>query len=108
MVEPKPEFIDRHGLYVAHSLSMNRNGFITVQVLNPTFAPIVIHKSEKLGLFQSVQWGSQVHSIWDQDKSSHTAGAPCFNIAETIAKMKCSVEGLTQSEQQKFGELLTN
>ena len=55
MVEPEPKYIDRHGLYVAQSLSMNRNGFITVQVLNPAFAPIVVHKSEKLGLFQSVQ-----------------------------------------------------
>ena len=63
MVEPEPKFIDRHGLYVSHSLSMNRNGFIAVQVLNPTFAPIVVHKSEKLGLFQPVQSESQVHSI---------------------------------------------
>ena len=31
---------------------------------------------------------------------------PSSNIAETIAKMKYSVEGLTQSEQRKFGELL--
>ena len=52
MMEPEPKFVDMHGLYVAHSLSMNRNGFITVQVLNPTFAPIVVYKSEKLGIFQ--------------------------------------------------------
>ena len=108
MVEPEPEFVDRHGLYVAHSLSMNRNGFITVQVLNPTFAPIVVHKSEKLGIFQPVQSGSQVHSIETKTNRATQQELPSSNVLETIATMKCSVEGLTQSEQQKFGELLTN
>ena len=104
MVEPEPKFVDRHGLYVAHSLSMNRNGFITVQVLNPTFAPIVVHKSEKLGIFQPVQSGSQVHSIETKINRATQQEPPSSNVLETIAKMKCSVEDLTQSEQQKFGE----
>jgi hypothetical protein len=107
MVEPEPKFIHRHGLYVAHSLSINRNGFIVVQVLNPTLAPIVVHKSEKLGLFQPVQSESQVHSIETKTSLATQQEPPSTKAAEIITEMKCSVEGLTESEQRKFGELLT-
>lgn len=65
IIETEPKFIHRHGLYVAHSLTTSRNGFIDVQVLNLTFAAITVHKSEKPGLFQPVELESHVYSIED-------------------------------------------
>eukprot|EP00731_Ephydatia_muelleri_P014867 Em0008g587a len=35
ILEPQPNFMERHGLAVAHSVAINRDGAIPVQMLNP-------------------------------------------------------------------------
>eukprot|EP00731_Ephydatia_muelleri_P028203 Em0019g1076a len=38
VLEPQPNFMERHGLAVAHSVAINRDGAIPVQMLNPVEA----------------------------------------------------------------------
>eukprot|EP00731_Ephydatia_muelleri_P005099 Em0002g1275a len=51
ILEPQPNFMERHGLAVAHSVAINRDGAIPVQMLNPGNSSITLHKDEKLGRF---------------------------------------------------------
>ena len=45
-------FIERHGLVVSHSLSRSIDNKTLVQVLNPSPAPVTIHKNERIGLLR--------------------------------------------------------
>ena len=44
ILEPQPNFMERHGLAVAHSVAINRDGAIPVQMLNPGNSSITLHK----------------------------------------------------------------
>ena len=54
LLEPEPSFMERHGLAVAHSVAVSREGMIPVQVLNPSNSSIMLRKGEKLGKFVSL------------------------------------------------------
>ena len=49
------QFLQRHDVLVAEALSWNEEGRTVVELLNPTFAPIIVHANEKLGMFYPVE-----------------------------------------------------
>ena len=50
VLDPAPEFLERHGVLIAHSLSYTGTEKAVIQILNPS---VLIHQNEKVGHFQS-------------------------------------------------------
>ena len=49
ILEPAPMFIEKHGVLIAHSLTLTGDQKTLVRVLNPSPAPVVIHQNKKVG-----------------------------------------------------------
>ena len=49
ILEPAPKFIEKHGVLIAHSLTLTGDQKTLVRVLNPSPAPVAIHQNEKVG-----------------------------------------------------------
>ena len=54
LVEPVGRFMDQHGLLVAYSIMDAAASHTMVQVLNPGFAPITVHKDEIMGMLKPI------------------------------------------------------
>ena len=63
VLEPQPNFMEYHGLAVVHSVAINRDGAIPVQMLNPGNSSITLHKGEKLGRFVPIEGPYGVHVV---------------------------------------------
>ena len=63
VLEPQPNFMERQGLTVAHSVAINGDGAISVQMLNPGSSSITLHKGEKLGRFVPLEGPYGVHVV---------------------------------------------
>ena len=44
VLEPAPRFIEKHGVLIAHSLTLTGVQKTMVHILNPSPAPVVIHQ----------------------------------------------------------------
>ena len=55
LVEPVWQFMDQHGLMVAHSIIDPAATHTMVQVLNPGFAPVTVYKDEIMGMLKPIQ-----------------------------------------------------
>ena len=97
IIEPEPKFINRHGLFVAYSISTSRNGLTITQMLNPTFAPVTI------GLFQPVD--SNVHLVETVGYKQKTPNRESL-LPQIITTMKRDLKELTESEWDQLQELL--
>ena len=49
ILEPAPKFIEKHGVLIAHSLTLTGDQNTLVRILNPSPGPVVIHQNEKVG-----------------------------------------------------------
>ena len=63
VLEPQPNLMERHSLAVAHSVAINRDGAIPVQMLNPGNSSITLQKGEKLGRFVPLDGPNGVHVV---------------------------------------------
>ena len=59
VLDPSQEFSERHGVLIAHSLSYTGAEKTLVQVLNPSPAPVLVHRHEKIGRLLPLE-GAQV------------------------------------------------
>ena len=57
MLEPYSEFMERHGLLVAHCFVSTKSTNVPVRVLNPSPVPVTIYQSERVGQLQPVDAG---------------------------------------------------
>ena len=49
MLEPAPKFIEKHGVLIAHSLTLTGTQKTLVRILNPSPGPVVIYQNERVG-----------------------------------------------------------
>ena len=60
VLEPHAEFMERHGLLVAHCLVSTKSTQIPVRILNPSPAPVTIYQAQKVGQLQPLHRESNV------------------------------------------------
>ena len=60
LLEPKNDFMETHGLAVAHAVMQTGSDLIAVQVLNPHRIPVVLRKGEKLGCLNHFK----MYAVW--------------------------------------------
>ena len=63
LVEPVGRFMDQHGLLVAYSIMDAAASHTMVQVLNPGFAPITVHKDEIMGMLKPIDDSADCASV---------------------------------------------
>ena len=106
ILEPQPNFMERHGLAVAHSVAINRDGAIPVQMLNPGNSSITLHKGEKLGRFVPLEGPYGVHVV----EASQGRISACEKDREVgpeiIESLIMGVEGLSDIELEQLRMLL--
>ena len=52
VLDPAPEFMERHGVLIAHSLSYTGTDGALVQILNPSPVLVLVHQNERVGELQ--------------------------------------------------------
>ncbi|KAL5481592.1 hypothetical protein EMCRGX_G021785 [Ephydatia muelleri] len=72
LLEPESQFMERHRLAVAHSISRNKKGVTMAQAMNPNPTAVKIHKGEKVGKLQIV----------DEHQCVCVVNAPVTNAGE--------------------------
>ena len=103
LLEPEPSFMERHGLAVAHSVAVSREGMIPVQVLNPSNSSIMLRKGEKMGKFVSLGGPHGVCVI----EASQKASIPREEVVPSVIEgLVAGVEGLSDTEVEQLRELL--
>eukprot|EP00731_Ephydatia_muelleri_P037077 Em0391g6a len=106
ILEPQPNFMERHGLAVAHSMAINRDGAIPVQMLNPGNSSIALHNGEKLGRFVPLEGPYGVHVV----EASQGRISACEKDREVgpeiIESLIMGVEGLSDIELEQLRMLL--
>ncbi|KAL5503656.1 hypothetical protein EMCRGX_G010639 [Ephydatia muelleri] len=106
ILEPQPNFMEHHGLAVAHSVAINRDGAIPMQMLNPGNSSITLHKGEKLGRFVPLEGPYGVHVV----EASQGRISACEKDREVgpeiIESLIMGVEGLSDIELEQLRMLL--
>ena len=83
LVEPVGRFMDQHGLLVAYSIMDAAASRTMVQVLNPGFAPITVHKDEIMGMLKPI------------DDSAHCASVQNPACKQSTQSVKHCIEQMT-------------
>ena len=108
ILEPEQEFIERHGLVVAHSLARNVDGRILVQLLNPSPAPVTVRKSEKVGLLQSLEDAcTDVCALRELGSGTPESNAHRKSRDEVIKQLLSNVHDLSHLEIKQLESLLS-
>ena len=112
ILEPEMSFIERHGLVVAHSLSRSVNSKTLVQVLNPSPAPVTIHRNERIGLLRSLAdvcvdvCAAVNHSGNNLEMNQQGAKANKQATDKVIQQLLSGVKDKEQPEKQQLESLL--
>ena len=77
VLRPSPQFLQQHDVLVAQALSRNEEGRTVMELLNPTFAPIVVHANEKVGMFHPMEATDKVCNLFDAHTITPTSS--CCN-----------------------------
>ena len=108
MLEPEPNFTERHDVLVAHSLSsMDAAAETLICVLNPSPVPVTIRRGERVGQLLPLDDSVMVHQI---QVSTTTPSSPTQPVQDEIAaalrEMESGTEGLTPQEMRRLHVLL--
>eukprot|EP00731_Ephydatia_muelleri_P018901 Em0011g941a len=104
ILEPQPNFMEHHGLAVAHSVAIKRDGAIPVQMLNPGKSSITLHKGEKLGRFVPLEGPYGVHVV--EASQGRISACEKDRGPEIIESLIMGVEGLSDIELEQLRMLL--
>ena len=104
LLEPHAEFMERHGLLVAHCLVTTKGSQVPVRILNPSPAPVTVYQSEKVGQLRPL---GEENSMPVQTVETRPLTKTANGMAnEAIEKLVADTEGLTKIEQAQLHELL--
>lgn len=112
ILEPEMAFVERHGLVVAHSLSRSVDSKTLVQVLNPSPAPVTIHKNERIGLLRPladvcVDICAAVNDPGDNLEVNQQAAKDNKRATEkAIQQLLADAQDVGQHEKQQLRSLL--
>ena len=106
VIEPEPRFMERHGLFVARSISSPKNRITAVRILNPFSAPVTVYENEKVGLLEPLH-STGIHVVHSQEtrpiSRSKKAKAQKSLIIE---ELESKIEGLSSLEKSQLRDLL--
>ena len=108
--EPAPKFTERHGLFVAHSISSSQSGETLVRVVNPSSAPITVRQHEKVGKFQPLDDTDEVCLLEAAKEQNESNKEPSIvrkaEITQAIQQLVSGVKGLTSHQLAELHSLL--
>ena len=103
LLEPRLEFMERHGVLVAHSLSRVENGQAVADILNLSPAPVTIHQHERVATFQPMEEVCAAAIT----PSQHSSSVSSFEArAKAVEDLAAQAEGISQSEKEALVTLL--
>ena len=77
VLRPSPQFLQQHDVLVAQAISRNEEGRTVMELLSPTFAPIIVHANEKVGMFHPMEATDEVCNLFDAHTITPTSS--CCN-----------------------------
>ena len=106
VIEPEPRFMERHGLFMARSISSPKNKITAVRILNPFSAPVTVYENEKVGILEPLH-STGIHVVHSQEtrpiSRSKKAKAQKSLIIE---ELESKIEGLSSLEKSQLRDLL--
>ncbi len=108
MFEPLQKFAERHGLFLAHSVSLAHTGHTIVRALNPSPATVTVYKEEKVGLLHPVEETRPggVHVVEPIAEPPSQPSRDPERLAQAIETLANGAQGLTPLEETHFRTLL--
>eukprot|EP00731_Ephydatia_muelleri_P020333 Em0013g60a len=104
LFEPRKDFMESHGLAVAHAVMQTRNDLIVVQVLNPHRMPVVLRKGEKIGCLKPLQDVCSIELIDEKgQKNSQRRQA----LEDAIDQLVSAAKNISDSDKRKLRDLLS-
>ena len=104
LFEQRKDFIESHGLAVAHAVMQTRNDLIVVQVLNPHRMPVVLRKGEKIGCLKPLQDVCGIELIDEKgQKNSQRRQA----LEDAIDQLVSAAKNISDSDKRKLRDLLS-
>ena len=104
LLEPKNNFMETHGLAVAHAVMQTGSDLIAVLVLNPHRIPVVLRKGEKLGCLKPFQDVCSVELIEEKgEKDSQERQA----LENAIDGLVSTAIDISDSDKRKLRDLLS-
>ena len=88
ILEPAPKFIEKHGILVAHSLTLTGNQKTLVRVLNPSPGPVVIHQNEKVGKLVPLDQPDAVCTLDQLSLQQKPQKPKPFDVEPAIAQLR--------------------
>eukprot|EP00731_Ephydatia_muelleri_P003687 Em0001g3687a len=105
LFEPRKDFMESHGLAVAHAVMQTRNDLIVVQVLNPHRMPVVLRKGEKIGCLKPLQDVCGIELIDEKgQKNSQRRQA----LEDAIDQLVSAAKNISDSDKRKLRDLLSH
>jgi len=107
LLEPRPQFMERHGVLVAHSISAVKNGQTVADILNLSPAPITIRQHERIAFFQPLEEVCVTTEFSPQSCSTELSSVAMSTAkAEVITDLAAEAKGISQTERQALVKLL--
>lgn len=101
MFEPSQDFMECHGLAVAHAVVQESNGGIVVQVLNPTPHAVQVQQGRRIGCLWPLTDICAIELEATQHKNDRKSA-----LEATIHQLVSSAQDVTQRERQQLADLL--
>ena len=100
MFEPSQDFMECHGLAVAHAVVQESNVGI-VQVLNPTSHPVQVQQGRRIGCLRPLLDVCTIELEAAQHRNDRKSA-----LEATICQLVSSTQDVTQRERQQLADLL--
>ena len=101
MFEPSQDFMECHGLAVAHAVVQESNGGIVVQVLNPTPHAVQVRQGRRIGCLRPLMDICAIELEATQHRNDRKSA-----LEATIHQLVSSAQDVTQRERQQLADLL--
>lgn len=103
VLDPSQEFSERHGVLIAHSLSYTGAEKTLMQIMNPSPAPVQVHRHEKIGRLLPLEDAEVVCTV---DPFPKRKPPTSRDIEGAIEKLLGKAECPTASDREQLQSLL--
>ncbi len=105
VLEPSRSFTEKHGVLIAHSLTLTGTRKALVRILNPSPAAVVIHENEKAGELLPIDEAASLCTL-DQTSPQVPRRSKSASVDRAIEQLMGGTEGLQDAERKELHALL--
>ncbi len=105
LLEPSQKFAEKHGVLIAHSLTLTGTKGTLVRILNPSPAAVVIHKNERAGKLLPIDQAASLCTL-DQPSGQVPQQSKAARMDQAIEQLLTGTVGLQESEMKDLQVLL--